>query len=100
MTIKELPFDGFMASLRPEFAEDVRLALSNWERRPFAVVLFENLNFSSSHFGEQKVMAVGPGFTYETVEELEGKPLGDVPSVMMYATRYAEVPTEVSDGPH
>jgi len=91
MTIKEMPYAEFMASLDPEFREAVTEGLTRIDTPPTWMVLFENQNLSSSHLGEQKIIFVGPGLSTETVEELDGKHLGDVPSVMMYPTTYARI---------
>jgi hypothetical protein len=55
------------------------------------IVLFENLDMWASCYGAKKVLFVGINCTHKTVDELEGKHLGDLPSQRMYPTMYAEV---------
>jgi len=45
-----------------------------------AVVCFENLDMSSNQLGRRTAMAIGPDRTYKTVDAVQGKHLGDVPS--------------------
>lgn len=94
MTIKEMPYDKFWAALDPEFQEAITERLTKLTHKPTHLVLFENQNFSSSHFGEQQILLVGPDFSHKTIEELDGKWIGAVPSVMMYATTYTALPRE------
>jgi hypothetical protein len=54
-------------------------------------VLFENQDFCSSRFGARTVVCVGPGCTYRTPEECEGKWLHDLPSQRQYAAAWCEV---------
>lgn len=55
------------------------------------VVLFENVDMSSSRIGERTVVFVGPKNTYKTPEECEGKWLNDLPSQRQYPQEYARV---------
>jgi hypothetical protein len=57
-----------------------------------ALVLFRNSNMESSRHGEVQILAVGPDHTYTSVAELEGKPLGDVPSRHAWAEVYCLKP--------
>ena len=51
-------------------------------------VVFENQDLSSSHLGEKSGIAIGSDFTYKTLEEVEGKWLGDLPSQRKYPVRF------------
>jgi hypothetical protein len=45
-----------------------------------AVVLFRNQNFDSSSFGNTSMLLVGPGCTFKSPKDCEGKWLNDLPS--------------------
>jgi len=55
-------------------------------------VLFENLQFDSSAFGQLAVLLIGPSCTYKTIDEIEGQHLGDLPSQRKYPVAYCEAP--------
>lgn len=55
-----------------------------------AVVIFENLDMSSSGLGNMAAVMVGPEFTYKTVAEAAAGRLGDVPSRFQYPVAYYE----------
>jgi len=67
-----------------------------------ALVLFENVDMSSSRLGECTAMRVGPGCTYKDVAATEGQHLNDLPSQRQYAQAYTEdmphVTEEVRNG--
>lgn len=44
------------------------------------IVQYRNITLDSSQLGTESHLMVGPELTYKTVDELDGKPLGDVPS--------------------
>ena len=55
------------------------------------ILLFENLSMDSSMaWNAYTLVAFGPSNTIKTVEECEGKPLGDLPSRFQYATGWIE----------
>jgi len=54
------------------------------------IVVFENQTLNSSRLGEITALIYGPGCTYKSHEELEGKHLGDLPSERKYPIGYYE----------
>jgi len=48
------------------------------------LVLFENLQMDSSSYGRMTAMLIGPTNTYKSVEDCEGKFLGELPSHRQY----------------
>ncbi len=54
------------------------------------LVVFTNIDMSSSHLGDMTAVIVGPGCTYKTLDEIKDSHLGQVPSVFQYPTHYAE----------
>lgn len=52
------------------------------------IVMFENVMLDSSHCGDRTACAVGPANTFKTLEELEGRWLGDLPSRRLYPQNY------------
>jgi hypothetical protein len=55
------------------------------------LVVFENRDSWSSQLGAKTVVCVGPGCTYRTPEDCEGKWLNDQPSQRQYAAVWCEV---------
>ena len=92
MTIKQIPFRDLCA----RFAPDTRVKLEAIAAREGveALVLFQNQQFDSSACGDISALAIGPSCTYQTVAELEGNHLGDLPSQRKYPVAYATVETE------
>lgn len=82
-----------MNQLLEMFAPSVHENLRRMEEREDVthLVVFTNLDLSSSHRGEQTAMAIGPGCTYKTLDEIKDSHLGEVPSMFQYPTHYAEV---------
>lgn len=58
------------------------------------VVLFVNHDFNSSQFGAWTCMVIGPGQTFATLEEVDGKHLHDLPSQRQYPAGYIELPRD------
>ena len=54
------------------------------------MVVFECGQMDSSSHGRRTVMAVGPGKTYETLKDIEGKHLNDLPSQREYPVAYVD----------
>ena len=80
--------------VRPSIREEVQAAVK--ATGATHLVLFENQDFWSSGFGFKSVVCVGPGCTYGTTEECEGKWLNDLPSQRKYATAWCEVERKVA----
>lgn len=60
-----------------------------WEKEETdALVVFRNQDFSSSEYGDMSCLQVGPKCTYKAIGEVEGKPLGETPSVQKYPMHY------------
>ena len=55
------------------------------------LVLFENQALDSSNLGMRSVLPVGPEQGLKTLEEIAGRPIGDVPSRFQYPVEYCEV---------
>jgi hypothetical protein len=55
------------------------------------LVLFRNEQLDSSEVGRMTLCLVGPGCTYKSIAELEGKHLNDLPSQRQYPLFYCEV---------
>lgn len=53
-----------------------------------AIVVFENVDMSSSRLGERSALVVGPSNTFTNVEDASDKWLGDLPSERQYPTAY------------
>jgi hypothetical protein len=66
-------------------------ALAHSDPEDLALVVFENLDMSSSALGERSVLIVGPNRTYKTPEACEGQRIGDVPSRFKYATQFCRL---------
>lgn len=62
-------------------------------------VLFQNLDFNSSQFGQFTVVLGGNGFTLQTLEQAEGTHLNDLPSQRQYATAYVDLVAPVASTP-
>jgi hypothetical protein len=87
-SIKNVSLQGILEGMEVS-EESIRLRAERLDAE--FLVRFENLNFDSSRFGETKLLFVGSGCTYKTVEELVGKHLGETPSVFMYPVSYARM---------
>ena len=57
------------------------------------VILFVNLDFSSSQMGRWTLVACGPDQFIGTPEEAEGHHLNDLPSQRQYAVAYVPINT-------
>ena len=72
------------------FDESVRERILSAAARNQAthVVCFENVMLDSSQLGARSALCIGPQCTYKTLQEIEGKRLGDVPSRFQYPRSY------------
>lgn len=77
-----------LQELVEEFDESVRPAIKTLAEKAHYLVVCENIQLDSSACGEKSCLGVGPGFTYESLEELEGKHLNSLPSQRQYPVRY------------
>ena len=75
------------------FDESLHKSIKNLASKDGVVNLVEfiNQNFSSSEFGRNTVMAIGPGFSYETLNDVKGKFLNDLPSQRQYPQFYTNI---------
>jgi hypothetical protein len=66
---------------------------SRLPRRPETthLVYFENTVLDSSHLGESSVLAIGPRHTYQSLTDVEGKWLNDLPSQRQYPQFWCDV---------
>lgn len=89
MAIKEVSKAEFLAlfdlSVHDKIEQSIVL------NRAVAVVCFENPTMDSSAFGSRTALCVGPGCTYKTPEEVDGKWLNDLPSQRQYPTAFFRV---------
>jgi hypothetical protein len=94
-----IPRRSSLLSILEKLSDDTVVKLKDSIKRTGAtkVVLFENLDFSSSNFGLRTVLCVGPSCTYKTVEELHDHHLGDVPSRFQWPTMWATVDVQPTD---
>ena len=86
LKMEKLTFEQFIAKFDKEVHDHLR------EKFEFAdvthLVLFENIDMSSSQLGRRSAMLVGPSYTYKTLEAVEGQHLNDLPSQRQYAVAY------------
>jgi hypothetical protein len=81
----------FLTLFSPSLHESLILLLS--KEGVDALVCFENKMFDSPHFGERSALAVGPGCTYKSPEEVRGRHLGDLPSQRKYPIAFVTAST-------
>ena len=81
LTKKEF-FDKFDESVHKQMEE--KLNMPNVQ----GFILFENVTFDSSRFGDRTAVVFGNGYTYESWEIAQGKWLNDLPSQRQHATGY------------
>ena len=77
-----------MGELLKKFDPDTRPAIQMLPRKkPTAthIALFENLQMDSSARGACTAVLVGPDNTFMTLEEIDGRWLGDLPSQRQHA---------------
>jgi hypothetical protein len=55
------------------------------------LVLFENQAMDSSNLGSRAVLPVGPEQGLKNLDEIQGRPIGDVPSRFKYPVEYCEL---------
>jgi len=55
------------------------------------IVIFSNLDFSSSEFGKYTAMVIGPDQTYKSLDQIENYWLHDLPSRRQYPVAYIEL---------
>ena len=83
--IKRVDLDTFLAEYDPSVHGKIKRLLR--ERAVSAVVDFVNVCLDSSQLGARTAVIVGPGCTYKSVEDCEGKWLNDLPSRRQYPQR-------------
>ena len=88
MSLKKITLEELIAKFDPSVHEKIRRIAG--KEGTTHMVLFENVDFSSSRFGACSALAIGPGNTYRTLEEVENAHLGDLPSERKYPTAYVE----------
>lgn len=75
------------AQLLGMFSENVHQALDDtmyrWPRA-LGMIVFENLDVSSSRLGERSAMPFGPDNTIKSLDDVKGKWLNDLPSQRQY----------------
>jgi len=88
--VKELQYVELL-NLFPEPAQvDIQNMVGRLE--PSHLVVYTNMDLSSSRVGKRQVMAAGDNCTYSLKQAVEA-PLGDLPSNFKYPEFYAEVPS-------
>lgn len=55
------------------------------------IVVFENQDLCSSRLGDRTALAIGPGCTYQNIDEVASKWLHDLPSMRQYPVAVANV---------
>lgn len=75
---------------RRSISEGIKRQLEAVLARPDVVgmILFRNVTLDSSELGRCSALPYGPGCTYKTLEEIGGRPIGDVPSRFQYPESY------------
>lgn len=72
------------------FPKEVWVALEELRAREDVshIVVFENPMLDSSQCGRRTAVAIGPGCTYKTLDEVRGRCLGQTPSVQQWPAYY------------
>jgi len=76
------------------FDPSVHGALEQLARDARYIVVYENLDFWASRFGERSALKVGPGCSVESLEEALQIWLGDLPSQRQYPVAYLDLNKE------
>jgi len=76
--------------LKSMFDPSVHGALEQLARDARYIVVYQNIDFWSSRFGETSALRVGPGCQVESLEEALSIWLGDLPSERQYPVAYWE----------
>jgi hypothetical protein len=79
-----------LKELKSLFDSSVHDALERLARDARYIVVYENLDFWSSRFGERSALRVGPGCSVESLEQALSLWLGDLPSERQYPIAYWE----------
>lgn len=87
--LREISLKELLAMLSPQTRPVVRERAARLKASH--VVLFENLDMSSSHLGARTALIIGPDCTYKSLDDIREAHLGQVPSVFQYPTCYAKV---------
>ena len=84
MTIRSITMDELLAKFDHDTRPAIRMLAT---KKPAAthIALFENLQMDSSARGACTAVLVGPDNTFKTLEEIDGRHLGDMPSQRQYA---------------
>lgn len=84
--MKELTKEEFLELFHPSVHKFLILLASKAEIE--ALVAFENTLMDSSKRGERAAVAVGPGRTFKSVLDCDGKWLNDLPSQRQYPVAF------------
>ena len=79
---------GSLDELKALFDPSVHGALEQLARDARYIVVYQNIDFWSSRFGETSALRVGPGCQVESLEEALSIWLGDLPSQRQYPVAY------------
>jgi hypothetical protein len=79
-----------LEELKSLFDPSVHDALERLARIARYIVVYQNLDFWSSRFGERSALRVGPGCSVESLEQALSIWLGDLPSERQYPVAYWE----------
>lgn len=88
--MQELTMDAFLEEFDPEVRPKIKEAIARYEGVTH-VVMARCEDMWSSMRGHKTAMVVGPNNTYKTLEDCEGKWLGDLPSQRQHFVKYARV---------
>ena len=79
-----------LEELKSMFDPSVHGALEQLARDARYVVVYQNIDFWSSRFGERSALKVGPGCSIESLEQALNVWLEDLPSERQYPVAYWE----------
>lgn len=81
-----------LAEVKEMFDESVHSNIDTAYGRPGvdALVVYENIDFASSSFGERSALVVGPRCSVRTLEDAAKQPLGATPSQFQYPRYYTK----------
>jgi hypothetical protein len=97
--MKRLTESQFLDLFDLEVHDKIRAAAARYHDAE-ALVCFENVDFTSSHFGHRAALVVGPSNTYTLADVMEpGAHLGEVPSVFQYPVAYVDYRKPLSETP-
>lgn len=93
--MKEMTLDELKKGLEvhfetPESRGERNRRLDHFAGQAEFIVMFENLQLDSACCGDRAALAVGPGFTYETLDQVAKGVIGDVPSRFKYPVAFVD----------